>query len=146
MAILVAATSLVWIGHAFTVSKAAVLSWRSVAAVALAFALPGIDYRQLIATVGYDSYSKSGETPDYLFLKEGKAGVIGLVTYDGDKVKLQNNGLNEAQLTQSDPNDVPLIEAFLGFIPYALHSWAQECFRCRIWRRDDYQDPGRHRS
>jgi spermidine synthase len=121
MAALVAATSSVWMGQAVAVSHRMAVASVGALAVSLLILFPGIDYRQLIATVGYDDYSKSGESPEYLFLREGKAGVIGLITYDGDTVKLQNNGLNEAQLTQSNSDDVPLIEAFLGFIPYALH-------------------------
>lgn len=128
MAVLVAATALVWIGRTTVASRKVQLGFLGLLAAGVAFAFPGIDYRQLIATVGYDYYSKSGDVPEYLFLKEGKAGVIGLLSYDGDKVKLQNNGLNEAQLTQSNPNDVPLIESLLGFIPYALHKGPSSAF------------------
>ena len=128
MAALVAATALVWIRRTAVDSRKAQFGFLGILAVGVAFAFPGIDYRQLIATVGYDYSSKTGETPEYLFLKEGKAGVIGLLSYDGDTVKLQNNGLNEAQLTQSNPNDVPLIESFLGFIPYALHEGPRSAF------------------
>ena len=127
MAVLVAATALVWIGQ-MADTRRIQLGFLGILAVAAAVVFPGLDYRQLIATVGYDYYSKNGEVPEYLFLKEGKAGVIGLLSYDGDKVKLQNNGLNEAQLTQSNPNDVPLIESFLGFIPYALHKGPSSAF------------------
>jgi len=121
MALLVAATALVWTGYAAVLSRKPLLASLAALVAAGAVLLPGLDYRHLIATVGYDYYSRTGADPDFLFLKEGKAGVIGLITYDGDKVKLQNNGLNEAQLTQSDPNDVPVIEALLAFIPYGLH-------------------------
>jgi spermidine synthase len=128
MAILVAAASLVWITHATAAWSRVFLAGASVAALSLALTLPGLDYKRLIANVGYDYNSKAGETPEYLFLKEGKAGVISLLTYDGDNVKLQNNGLNEAGLSQSDPNDIPSIEALLGFIPYALHSSPKSAF------------------
>ena len=128
MAALVAATALVWIGRTAVSPRKVQLGFLGLVTAGVAVVLPGIDYRQLIATVGYDYNSKSGNEPEYLFLKEGKAGVIGLVSYDGNKVKLQNNGLNEAQLTQSSPNDVPLIEAFLGFIPYALHKDPSSAF------------------
>ncbi|HEY6631962.1 MAG TPA: fused MFS/spermidine synthase, partial [Rhizobiaceae bacterium] len=128
MAVLVAATALVWIGRAAVDTRRVQLGFLGMLAVGAALVFPGLDYRQLIATVGYDYYSKTGEVPEYLFLKEGKAGVIGLLSYDGDKVKLQNNGLNEAQLTQSNPNDVPLIESLLGFIPYALHKGPSSAF------------------
>jgi spermidine synthase len=128
MALLVAATTLVWCGHAVSASGRLLLAGAGAAAVLLLLALPGIDYRRLIASVGYDAYSKSGETPEYLFLKEGKAGVISLMTYDGDSVKLQNNGLNEAGLTLSNPNDIPVIEALLGVIPYGLHTSPESAF------------------
>jgi spermidine synthase len=128
MAVLVAATALIWFDYAVSIASRMLLVASSAAAALLVLLLPGLDYERLIANVGYDYQSKAGETPDYLFLKEGKAGVISLLTYDGNNLKLQNNGLNEAGLTQGDPNDIPLMEAFLGFIPYALHSEPRSAF------------------
>lgn len=127
MALLVAGAPLVW-------AKSLAPNWRiaaistPLAAALLLFWLPKLDYGRLIATVGYDAESFAGEVPDYLFLKEGKAGVIGLLTYDGTNVKLQNNGLNEAQLSLENPDDVPLVETLLGLMPYALHPSPKTAF------------------
>ena len=85
--------------------------------------LPHINYQSLIAAVDYpfDPDAQSGKDPEFLFLKEGKAGVISMVTYDGNTVKLQNNGLNESLLNMADPNEVALTESLLGLMPYFLH-------------------------
>jgi spermidine synthase len=128
MAVLVAATSLAWVPLIGSRRMRLATVAFGAAVIVTLFATPRIDYGKLIATVGYDSNSRSGKPAQYLFLKEGKAGIISLITFDGKKVKLQNNGLNEAQLTLSDPNDVPVIEALLGFIPYAFHKNPKSAF------------------
>ena len=95
-----------------------------------AWLAPHLSYQQLIASVGYqwDSDAKSGKKPAFLFLKEGKAGVISLVTYDHTIAKLQNNGLNESLIHMHDPNRALLVETLLGLVPYMLHGHPQSAF------------------
>lgn len=90
--------------------------------------LPNLDYRDLITSVQYDDESFAGKEPDYLFLKEGKAGVISMVTHDGRHVKLQNNGLNESFVDLEDENNVLLVESLLGLVPYMLHDNPRSAF------------------
>ncbi|MGD8592058.1 MAG: fused MFS/spermidine synthase [Gammaproteobacteria bacterium] len=97
-------------------------------AIGSSWALPNINYERLISSVQYDNDAKAGKTPTYLFLKEGKAGVISMVTYDGRHVKLQNNGLNESFIDLEDDKNVLLAETLLGLIPYFLHQQPKEAF------------------
>lgn len=90
--------------------------------------LPNIDYKQLIYSVQYDNDAKNGKSPKFLFLKEGKAGVISAVTFDGTTVKLQNNGLNESFIDIKDKNNVLLVETLLGLVPYFLHDNPKSAF------------------
>ncbi len=94
----------------------------ALAAIALLATAKGIDYRSMIANAGYDDRSRAGKAPTFHFLKEGRAGVISLTSYDGKQMLLQNNGLNEAGFTPGDPGDVPVIEVLLGLVPYILHT------------------------
>ncbi|MCG6971166.1 MAG: fused MFS/spermidine synthase, partial [Gammaproteobacteria bacterium] len=91
-------------------------------------ALPNINYERLISSVQYDDDAKSGKKPNYLFLKEGKAGVISMVTYDNRHVKLQNNGLNESFIDLENNRNVLLVETLLGLVPYFLHDDPKEAF------------------
>ena len=95
-----------------------------------AWLAPHLSYQALVASVGYqwDNDAKSGKKPEFLFLKEGKAGVISLVTYDRQVAKLQNNGLNESLIHMHDPNRALLAETLLGLVPYMLHSNPQSAF------------------
>ena len=90
--------------------------------------LPHLSYKRLISSVQYDEEAYKGKEPDYLFLKEGKAGVISMVTYDGRHVKLQNNGLNESFIDLEDENNVLLVESLLGLVPYMLHENPKSAF------------------
>jgi len=90
--------------------------------------LPSIDYEPLIYSVQYDHDAKAGKKPEFLFLKEGKAGVISAVTYDGKTVKLQNSGLNESFIDIKDENNVLLVETLLGLVPYFLHNDPKTAF------------------
>jgi len=98
--------------------------------VSTGFILPNISYKDLIASVQYqfDADAQSGKSPDFLFLKEGKAGVISMVSYDGRHVKLQNNGLNESFIDLEDENNVLLVETLLGVVPYMLHEDPKSAF------------------
>lgn len=100
------------------------------AAFLAAWLAPHISYRSMIASVGYqwDKDALSGKPPAFLFLQEGKAGVISLVTYDQRVAKLQNNGLNESLIHLHDPNQALLVETLLGLVPYMLHKDPQSAF------------------
>jgi spermidine synthase len=100
------------------------------AAFLAAWLAPHLSYPALVASVGYqwDSDALSGKKPEFLFLQEGKAGVISLVTYDGNVAKLQNNGLNESLIHMHDPNQALLAETLLGLVPYMLHESPQSAF------------------
>ncbi len=89
-----------------------------------AWQLPHIDYKALIASVDYkyDKDAQAGRKPKFLFIKEGKAGIITMVTYDGIYAKLQNNGINESVIHMTDPNRALLVETVLGLVPYMLHT------------------------
>ena len=91
---------------------------------------PHLSYQALVASVGYqwDADAKKGMKPTFLFLKEGKAGVISLVTYDQRIAKLQNNGLNESLIHMHDPDRALLAETLLGLVPYMLHGDPQSAF------------------
>lgn len=95
-----------------------------------AWAKPPLSYEDLIAAVGYryDTNVQKGEKPRFLFLKEGKAGVISMVTYDGVNIKLQNNGLNESIINKDDPSQALLAETLLGVVPYMLQEKPSSAF------------------
>ena len=95
-----------------------------------AWLAPHLSYHALVASVGYqwDDDAKTGKKPTFLFLKEGKAGVISLVTYDNKIAKLQNNGLNESLIHMHDPNQALLVETLLGLLPYMLHEKPESAF------------------
>jgi len=89
-----------------------------------------ISYKDLIASVQYqyDFNANSGKKPEVLYVKEGKTGVISLVTYDGNHVRIQNNGLNESGFKKEDLDYPPIIEYLLGLIPYFLHEDPKSAF------------------
>jgi predicted membrane-bound spermidine synthase len=105
-----------------------------VAAAGIAFfaasALPHLSYKELISSVDYryDSNVQQGQKPRFLFLKEGKAGVISMVTYDDISAKLQNNGLNESIINMKDPTKALLVETLLGAVPYMLQESPKSAF------------------
>jgi len=91
---------------------------------------PSINFKPLIASVQYqrDDDGNRVKNPEVLFVKEGKAGVISLVSYGGRYVYLQNNGLNESGFDQEDDLRVPVPEYLLGLIPYFLHDNPKSAF------------------
>lgn len=105
-----------------------------VAAAGIAFfaasALPHLDYKELISSVNYhyDSDAQKGKKANFLFIKEGKAGVISMVTYDDISAKLQNNGLNESIINMKDPTKALLVETLLGAVPYMLQENPKSAF------------------
>ncbi|NOX43283.1 MAG: hypothetical protein GXP19_06075 [Gammaproteobacteria bacterium] len=89
---------------------------------------PHLDYKQLIASVGYDRDLREGKKPEFLYLKEGKAGVVSMITFDGVHVKLQNNGLNESFIDMEDEYNSLIVESLLGLMPYFLHEDPKKAF------------------
>jgi len=89
-----------------------------------------ISYKELIASVQYqyDSHAGSSKKPSVMYVKEGKSGVVSLVSYDGHYVSLQNNGLNESGFDLQQPGKPPAIEYLLGLIPYYLHEDPKTAF------------------
>lgn len=100
------------------------------AAFLAAWLAPHLSYQALVTSVGYqwDDDARSGKQPTFLFLQEGKAGVISLVTYDNTVAQLQNNGLKESMIHMRDPNQAMLVETLLGLLPYMLHKDPQSAF------------------
>lgn len=107
-----------------------VVSGLSIAVVYLNWLVPHIDYKTMISSVGYkyDEDVRAGRKPDFIFLKEGKAGVISAVSYDGTLAKLQNNGLNESMINMKDPTHARLVEQLLSLVPYFLHEKPRSAF------------------
>ncbi|HEY5604613.1 MAG TPA: fused MFS/spermidine synthase [Gammaproteobacteria bacterium] len=89
-----------------------------------------ISYKDLIASVQYQYDNNAGtkKKPEVLFVKEGKTGVISLVTYDGNYVRIQNNGLNESGFNKQDLDHPPIIEYLLGLMPYFVHENPKSAF------------------
>ena len=94
----------------------------------LNWVFPHINYKELISSVQYDEDSFAGQEPKYLFLKEGKAGVISMVTFNDKEVKLQNNGLNESFIDLYNDANVLIVESLLGLVPYLLHEDPKNAF------------------
>jgi spermidine synthase len=111
----------------YRVPQIAVASF-AVVALTGSWILPHINYKDLITSVQYDDDSYAEKKAKYLFLKEGKAGVISMVTYDGRHVKLQNNGLNESFIDLEDSNNMLLVESLLGLVPYMLQENPRTAF------------------
>lgn len=84
---------------------------------------PHLDYKRLITSVAYkyDYDALGGTEPEFLFLKEGKVSVISLVSYDGQHVKVQANGLNESFIDKFNPSNSLIVESLLAYFPYFLH-------------------------
>ncbi len=106
------------------------ISGGAVLTLLAAWYAPHLNYEALIAAVDYkyDRDARVGRDPEFLFLKEGKAGIITLVTYDGVYAKLQTNGINESILHMTDPNQALLVETLLGLVPYMLHEGPETAF------------------
>lgn len=116
-----------------TLSKPApriVIASLATIAVASNWYFDNISYKDLIGSVQYqyDLNAKSGKEPEVLFVKEGKTGVVSLVTYDGRHVRIQNNGLNESGFDTENLDYPPIIEYLLGLIPYFLHDDPRSAF------------------
>lgn len=100
----------------------------AIVAVASNWMLPHLSYKDLIGSVQYDDAAFAGEEPNFLFLKEGKAGVISMVKFSDGYVRLQNNGLNESFIDLEDENNALLVESLLGLLPYMMHEDPKSAF------------------
>ncbi len=91
---------------------------------------PAINYETLISSVSYqfDNNAIRGQKPKFLFLEEGKSGVISLISYDDKIAKLQSNGLNESLIDMDNPNNSLIIESLLAYVPYFLHKDPKSAF------------------
>ena len=128
IALLVLLVSLIWLPSLPTSSTRVSIVLMAGMGVFATYSLPRLSFENLISTVGYATESASGRTPQFLFLKEGKAGVISLTTYDGVSARLQSNGLNESEINLTNPDTVLMVESFLGLIPYMLHKDPESAF------------------
>lgn len=90
--------------------------------------LPHLNYERLVLSVGYDWQSRNQQEAEFMYLKEGKAGVISMLTFDGRHVKLQNNGLNESVVDLQDYHHLLVSEALLGLMPYFYHPEPKSAF------------------
>jgi spermidine synthase len=103
-----------------------------VAVIFIANWLPHLNYHNLIRAVDYnaqfDQVNRNPEDQKYLFLKEGKTGVVSMMTYDDKIIYLQNNGLTESLIDITNENNVLLVESLLGLIPYFLHPNPESAF------------------
>jgi len=94
--------------------------------------MPHIDYFSMIEmVVRRDNIHITKENrPRLHFIKEGKAGVISMVSYDSSPciVKLWNNDMSESWIDVCDRENLLLGEFLLGQIPYLLNSSAKTAF------------------
>jgi spermidine synthase len=97
----------------------------------LALVGPRLRYQPLIAAVDF-VYARGEEAPRtpprFLYLEEGKTGVVSLAGYGGHRLRLQNNGLVESMLDASNPQMGSLPEMLLGQVPYLLHPDPRRAF------------------
>ena len=85
--------------------------------------LPHLNYAELIAAARYrfDDDAMTGKQPRFMFLEEGRAGVISVITYDEKKARLQNNGIQESYLSLDPTIKPPFAEVLLGLLPFLIH-------------------------
>jgi predicted membrane-bound spermidine synthase len=97
---------------------------------AIAWIGPALSFEELIGAVRYpwDEAARSGVRPSFLYLREGRTGVISVVTYDGRTARLQNNGLNESIVDLDGTGGDSLTESLLGLVPWLLHEDPRSCF------------------
>ncbi len=91
--------------------------------------LPSLDFRQMILASRYyfDPSKRLEQPPEFLFLQEGRASVVSVTSYDGQRFRLQNNSLPEAVVVPPDP--FPWFsETMLGVLPYLLHDDPKRLF------------------
>jgi spermidine synthase len=130
MALIVLLLALIFVSTLRSPARRYALLGSVAVACLAAWLTPHLSFRALVGSVGYqwDDDAQCGTRPAFLFLQEGKAGVISLVTYDHVVAKLQNNGLNESVMNMRNPNHALLIESLLGLVPYMLHDDPRSAF------------------
>jgi len=86
--------------------------------------LPHLDYVNLLSAnfYGYDADTKKANKPNFLYIKEGKTGVISIVSHDNVTAILQNNGNQESFLVPKNGPPPAITEVLLGLMPYFLHT------------------------
>ncbi len=91
-------------------------------------ALPPLDFERLVTRMdaSYDAayWKAKGRKSRFLFLKEGRSGVISLQTYDGENLMLFNNGLKEANISPKQGG----AEVLLGLMPHLFRPEAKKAF------------------
>jgi spermidine synthase len=92
--------------------------------------LPHLNYAELITAAPYrfDSDAMAGNRPRFMFLEEGRAGVVSVITYDEKKALLQNNGIKESFLGLDPSIKPPFTEVLLGLMPFLLHADPNSAF------------------
>jgi len=73
----------------------------------------------------------SGEDPSawrFEYLREARAGVISVLTRDGERGALQTNGLTESHLNFINPMAGSPTESLLGLVPYLVHAEPRDAF------------------
>ncbi len=132
MAFLLLVSSIMFLPSIKSVARKISLSLSIIIIMLGNIGLPHLDYRDLITSIDYNAkYANSSAAyinPTYLFLKEGKTGVVSMVTYDGVTVYLANNGLKESIFDLKNPYRAPVVESLLGLIPYFLHPKPKKAF------------------
>ncbi len=132
MALLVLAIPLLFLTSIKKTASRIVIVSSALAIIMLSTWLPHIDYRQLINALDYNArYANSSnayKNPKYLFLKEGRTGVVSMLSYNGHVVYLQNNGLKESVYDLKNENNVLLVESLLGLVPYFMHPNPKSAF------------------
>lgn len=130
MTVIIVATSFLFLPAFRTLTRRISLAAGGCAALLLSITAPHLDYRALTTAVQQTSGAEGSDRaePRYYFLREGHTGVVSVVSNDGQRAALQNNGLNESLVHRTDPDDALLAETLLGVAPYALQDHARTAF------------------
>jgi len=117
-------------GSAPRASRRASVAIPALLLAAVGIFLPGIDFEELIRSVAYrqDLAADAEDEATFLYLSEGKHGVISAVTYDGRVATLSSNGLQEALIDTQEPRFGPVVEGLLGLLPYFFHAEPRSAF------------------
>lgn len=135
--VIVLLTTLIFLAPAFTqtttviVNKSRQLILTTIAGLlmVITFLLPPLDFRQIISAGAY--YFQSGyvgtHKPQHHFLREGRSGVVGVVSWNGKGLELQKDGLTESVVNPVRPHAL-LAETLLGLAPWLLHPKPRNAF------------------
>lgn len=130
MAVAILATSLLFLSSFRTLTRRISLAAGACAALLLSFAAPHLDYRSLTTAGEHVATRATDDQPatQFLFLREGRTGVVSVVSSGGEYATLQNNGLSESQAHMHNPDAALLTETLLGVAPYALQDNPRTAF------------------